>query len=85
MALIDATVEHPEKAQFGINMENVNRTWKAIKKMKIRAGETVRRPYQLEEQLFRPFSKFQDPQVEKFIEDFVVDKMIALHLGLCFN
>ena len=85
MALIDSTIEHQEKTFFGINMEHVNKTWKAIKRIIISAGDQARRPYHLEEQHFRPFSKFQDSQVERFLDDFVIDKQIALHLGTVFK
>ena len=81
MALIDSTAEHQEKKCLGINIDHVKKTWTAIKRIIISAGDAHRKPYHLEEQLFKPFSKFQDPQVERFLEEFIVDKQIALHLG----
>ena len=80
MALIDSTAEHQEKKFLGINIDHVKRVWTAIKRIIISAGDAHRKPYHLEEQLFKPFSKFQDPQVERFLEEFIVDKQIALHL-----
>ena len=85
IALIDSTVEHQEKKCLGLNMDHVKKTWKAIKRIIINAGDAARKPYNLEEQKFRPFSKFQDPQVERFLEEYIIDKQIALHLGMIKN
>ena len=85
MALIDATAEHQEQKFFGINIDHVKKTWTAIKRIIINAGDACRKPYHLEEQLFKPFSRFQDQQVERFLEEFIIDKQIALHLGIEFK
>ena len=81
MALVDSTTEHQEQKYFGINMEHVKKTWTAIKRIIISAGDASRKPYHLEEQHFKPFSRFQDAQVERFLEEYIIDKQIALHLG----
>ena len=69
------------KKSKGIDIIHVNQTWEAIKKIKIKAGSAVRHPYKNEEILFKPFAVFSDPQIEHFLEEFVMDKQIALHLG----
>ena len=81
IALIDSTHEFREKEKLGFDMKNVKKIWNAIKKIKIRAGDAIRYPYRHEEQKFRPHDYFLDAQVEKFLEEFVIDKQMALHLG----
>ena len=79
--LIDATAEHAEKVNLGLNINNVKKAWNEVKKTKITAGEAVRQPFKREEIKFRPFDMLLDSQVERFLDEFVLDKQIALHLG----
>ena len=85
IALVDSTEEYPEKTMLGLNINYLRRTWNQIKKISISAGTAERKPYQLEKQLFKPFQKFMDSQVERFLDEFIIDKMIALHLGKGFS
>ena len=66
MALIDSTIEHQEKTFFGINMEHVNKTWKAIKRIIISAGDQARKPYHLEEQHFVRSRNFKTHKLRDF-------------------
>ena len=83
--LIDSTREHPEQQHLGINIDYVKVVWESIKKIRIQAGDAKRQPYKKEEQLFRPFDATHDQQIERFLEDFIQDKQVALHLGSGYN
>ena len=85
IALVDSTEENREKTFFGMDPERLNQVWDEIRKMEISAGTAMRKPYQNEKQQFKPYQRFMDSQVERFLEEFIIDKQIALHLGIAKN